>query len=178
MFQHYLFFVIKEHVFTFPSSRTKKLPETFLPIEIFSISKETKTRKQTNKYTTGWRVQGSKPGRKSILGTSPYQPWGPTSLLYHGYVSFLGVKEPQCGVKHTTPSSTEVEGSRVIPVLPLWAFMSCYRVNLMSYLFFDFFLILFLTINTLCIILPNIYEQQFYFCSFCVTSHLIVEQTT
>ena len=40
--QHYLFFVMKEHVVcTFPSSLTKKLPETCLPIEILSISKET-----------------------------------------------------------------------------------------------------------------------------------------
>ena len=42
MFQHYLFFVIKEHVFTFPSSRTKKLPETFYLLKYFQFQKKLK----------------------------------------------------------------------------------------------------------------------------------------
>ena len=82
-----------------------------------------KIRKPTSKSTTGWRIQGLNPRRKG----------------------------PEYGIKPSAPSNTKAEGSRVIPLLPFWAFMAWYRVNLTSYLFFDFFLILFLTINHLCI---------------------------
>jgi len=48
-----------------------------------------------------------------------YQPWCPPSLLYYGYHVIPGVKGSERGVKHSTPSSTEDEGSRVMPLLPL-----------------------------------------------------------
>jgi hypothetical protein len=49
-----------------------------------------------------------------------------------GTGSFPGVKRPECGVDHPPPSSAEVREreSRVIPLLPLWAFLACSRVNL------------------------------------------------
>jgi hypothetical protein len=44
-----------------------------------------------------------------IFRTRPDRPWGPPSLLYHGYrVSFPGVKRPGRGVDHPFPSSAEV----------------------------------------------------------------------
>ena len=50
---------------------------------------------------------------------------GPTSLLYNSCpASFLGVKRPGRGVECPPSSSTGV-----IPLLPIWAFMVCSRVN-------------------------------------------------
>jgi hypothetical protein len=44
--------------------------------------------------------------------------------------SFPGVKRPGRGVDHPPPSSAEVKRkSRAVPLLPLWAFMSCSRVK-------------------------------------------------
>jgi len=47
---------------------------------------------------------------------------------------FLRVKQLGCGVEHTPPSGVDVE-ERVeqYPLLPLWAFMACYRVFLKVY---------------------------------------------
>jgi hypothetical protein len=47
---------------------------------------------------------------------------------------FLGVKRPGHGVDHLPPSSIEVKErvelkSRAIPLLPLWAFTACSRLN-------------------------------------------------
>jgi hypothetical protein len=47
-----------------------------------------------------------------------------------GTGSFPEVKEPGRGVDHPLPSSVKVKGkSRLIPLLPLWVFMVCCRVN-------------------------------------------------
>jgi len=40
---------------------------------------------------------------------------------------FSGVKQPGCGIEHPTLSSAEAE---VVPLLPLWAFMASYNVDL------------------------------------------------
>jgi hypothetical protein len=57
--------------------------------------------------------------------------WGPTSLLYSRYqFSFSGVKRPGRGVHHPPPSSAKVKRkSTATPLLPLWAFVACSRVN-------------------------------------------------
>jgi hypothetical protein len=48
------------------------------------------------------------PGIKSR--TRPDWPWGLPSLLYNGYrVSFPGLKRPERGVDHPSPSSAEVK---------------------------------------------------------------------
>ena len=78
----------------------------------------------------GWKVQGSNPGGGEIFCTYPDQPWGPPSHLYNGYQVFPGGKGGR-GVALTThhhlvPRSWK---SRVIPLLPLWAHVACYRVN-------------------------------------------------
>ena len=57
-----------------------------------------------------------------IFRTCPDQPWGPTSLLYNGYLVFPGLKSCR-GVTLSShpllvPWSTKV---RAIPLLPLWA---------------------------------------------------------
>jgi hypothetical protein len=83
--------------------------------------------------TTHYRLDG--PGiesrRGEIFHTYLHWPWGPPSLLYNGYqVSFLGVKWLGRGIDHPPPSSAKVKRkSRFIPLLPLWAFMTCSRVN-------------------------------------------------
>ena len=47
-----------------------------------------------------------------------------------GTGSFPGVKRPGYGADHSPPSSAEVkEKSRAIPLLPLWTFTTCCRVN-------------------------------------------------
>jgi hypothetical protein len=55
-------------------------------------------------------VLGSNPGGGKIFCTHSDQPWGPPSLLYNVYqVSVLGVKQPGCGIDHSTPSSANVK---------------------------------------------------------------------
>ena len=47
-----------------------------------------------------------------------------------GTASFLGVKRPGRGVDHPLQSSAEVKKRlRAVPLLPVCAFMACYRVN-------------------------------------------------
>ena len=62
-----------------------------------------------------------------IFRSRTHRPWDPPSLLYNGYrVSYPGVKRPGRGADHP-PHLEEV--SRAIPLLALWAFMACCRVN-------------------------------------------------
>ena len=45
-----------------------------------------------------------------MFRTCPYRLWGPPSLLYNGYqFSFLGVKQPGCGIDYPPPSSAKVK---------------------------------------------------------------------
>jgi hypothetical protein len=74
------------------------------------------------------------PGMKSrwaeILRTLSDWPWGPSSLLYKGYrISFPGIKWMGLGVYHPPPPSAEVKERVEMSLLPLWAFMSCSRMN-------------------------------------------------
>jgi hypothetical protein len=58
-------------------------------------------------------------------------PWGahPASYIM-GTRSFLGAERPGCSDDHPPQSSTEVKRhSGAIRLLPLWAFVACYRVN-------------------------------------------------
>ena len=64
----------------------------------------------------GWTVRGSNSGVGEIFRTRPDGPSGPPSLLYNGYwVCCSGVKRP---------------GRGAIPMLSLWAFVACSRVNI------------------------------------------------
>jgi hypothetical protein len=82
----------------------------------------------TNRY----RLDGL--GIESLWGglfrTRPDRPWGPPSLLYNEYWVCPGVKRPGCVVDHPPPSSAEVKEIVELPVLHLWAFVACDRVNL------------------------------------------------
>ena len=61
------------------------------------------------RLATGWKVHRLNPGEGKIFRTRLDRPWGPTSLLYHGYqVSFPGVKRPGRDVNHSHPSSVKV----------------------------------------------------------------------
>jgi hypothetical protein len=84
-------------------------------------------------------IWGSNPGGREIFCTCSDQPWGPPSLLYSGYwVSFWEVKQLGHGVNHQSPSSAEVkETVDLTPLLPLWAFMSCCRVNFTFFTFMN-----------------------------------------
>ena len=74
-----------------------------------------------------------------IFCTHPDKPWGPPSLIYNGsWVCIPGTKQPGYGTVHLLRSSAEVkERSRNIPLLPLWAFVTCCRVNC-SFIFYLF----------------------------------------
>jgi len=78
---------------------------------------------------TGWTVRGSSPGGGGdIFRTRPDRPWGTPGLQYNGCrVSFPGAKRPGRGVDHPPLSSTEVKER--VPLLPLWVFVDCSRVN-------------------------------------------------
>jgi len=55
-------------------------------------------------------VQGSNAEGGEILRTCPDQLWGPPSLLYSGFqASFLGVKQPGCGIDHPPQSRAEIK---------------------------------------------------------------------
>jgi len=41
----------------------------------------------------GWMVRGSNAGGDEICCTCPDRPWGPSSLLYNGYLVFPEGKE-------------------------------------------------------------------------------------
>jgi len=45
------------------------------------------------RLATGWIVRGSNPGWGEIFRVCPDRPWGPPSLLYHGYRVFPVCKE-------------------------------------------------------------------------------------
>ena len=66
-----------------------------------------------------------------IFRPRPSRPWGPFSLLCTGcQISFLGVKRRVRSVDHSTPSKCGGwRKSRAVPLLPLWAFVACDRVN-------------------------------------------------
>jgi hypothetical protein len=75
-------------------------------------------------------VRGSNPFGGEIFRIHPDRPWGPPSLLHNGYRVFHGGKA--AGAWHWPPTSIACWGwrkSRAIHLLPLWAFMACYRVN-------------------------------------------------
>ena len=57
-----------------------------------------------------------------IFRTCPNRPWGPPSLLYHGYRVFPGGKERPGREADTSPLLVPwSRKSRAIPLLPLWA---------------------------------------------------------
>ena len=69
---------------------------------------------------TGWTFRESNPGGGEIFRTHPDRPWGPPSLLYHGYRVFLpGVKRPGDGFDHPSLSSAKVtERTELYPCFP------------------------------------------------------------
>jgi hypothetical protein len=48
-------------------------------------------------------------------------------------MDFQGAKRPGCGIE-LPRSSTEVIKSKAIPLLPVWAFMICSRVNFIFFI--------------------------------------------
>jgi hypothetical protein len=82
------------------------------------------------RLATGWTARGSNPSGGDIYSTRPDWSWGPRSLLYNGYrLSFTGVKRPGRGVDHPPHLAPRLRKSKAIPLLPLWDFVACYRVN-------------------------------------------------
>jgi len=70
-------------------------------------------------------------GGMRFFGIHPDQPWGPPTLLYSGYwVSFLGVKQSGHGSDLPPPGVPRLKKEVVVPLLPLWSFIACSRVNL------------------------------------------------
>ena len=65
-----------------------------------------------------------------IFRTCPDRPCGSPSLLYNGYrVSFSRVRRSDRGLDHPQHLATRLKKEIPIPVLPLWIFVACYRVN-------------------------------------------------
>jgi len=64
-----------------------------------------------------------------IFCTRPDRPCGTPSLLYNGHWVFPGVKWLGCGVDHPPLLVPRLGKSRAIPLLPLWDFVACFRVN-------------------------------------------------
>ena len=69
-----------------------------------------------------WWLDFPHPSRPALGPAQPPIQWVPGI--------YRGVKQPGLGVDHRHPSSAEVkEKSRAVPVLPIWVFLTCYRVN-------------------------------------------------
>ena len=82
------------------------------------------------RLATGWKVRGSNPDGGEIFRTRPDRPWGPPTFLYNGYrVFFPAVKQPERGVDQPPHLAPRLKKRVVMPLLPLWAFLACYRVN-------------------------------------------------
>jgi hypothetical protein len=113
----------------------------------------------------GWTVQGSNTGGGDVYRTCPYRPWGPSSLLYNGYLVFPGGKErPGRGVDHPPPSSAEVKENRAILLLSLRALLACYRVTFTSHCPFSV-PFLYLSLSLQCpISVPLIVPSVSHFC--------------
>ena len=84
-----------------------------------------------SRLSTGWTVRGSKPGVEARF-SSPVQtgPWAHPTSYKIGTVSFPGVKRPGRCVEH--PPLIWRRGwrkSTAIHLLPLRAFVACYRVT-------------------------------------------------
>jgi hypothetical protein len=60
-------------------------------------------------FATGWTVRGSNPGGGEIFLTRPDRSWGPSSLLYNGYLVFPGGKVAGAWRWPPTPSTAEVK---------------------------------------------------------------------
>jgi len=61
---------------------------------------------------------------------------GPRSLLYNGNrFSLLGVRRSRRVVNYPPHLAPSLKKSRVVPLIPDWAFMSSAKVNIMVYLF-------------------------------------------
>jgi len=61
----------------------------------------------------GRAVRGSNPGEGEIFHICPDRPWGPPSLLYNGYLVFLGGKERPGRDADPSPPSSAVGHERV-----------------------------------------------------------------
>jgi len=62
------------------------------------------------RLATVWTIRGSNPVGSEIFHTRADRPWGPLSLVYHGYwVPFSGVKRPGRGIDHPYRSSGEAK---------------------------------------------------------------------
>ena len=87
-------------------------------------------RKRVFRVATGYVLNS--PGRESRWGREfPYSPDRPGANP--AYESIPGVKRPGRDADHPPPSSTDVKKSTAIPLLPLWDFVVCSRVNLFTF---------------------------------------------
>ena len=60
----------------------------------------------------------------------PDRPSSPPNLLYGGNrVTFLGIKPQGRGFDHLSHLVSRLKKKQELPVLPLWAFVACRRVN-------------------------------------------------
>jgi hypothetical protein len=77
------------------------------------------------RLATGWTVRGSNPCKDQIFRTCSYRHRGPM-----GSGSFPGIKQPGRGVDHPPHLAPRWKKEYSYPLLLLWAFMACSRVNI------------------------------------------------
>jgi hypothetical protein len=76
-----------------------------------------------------WTVRASNPGGGEIFCTRTDRPWGPPSLLHNGHRVFPGSKADGGVALTTHPHLVLRLKGRALPLLPLWAFLGCSRLN-------------------------------------------------
>jgi len=77
----------------------------------------------------GWTVRGSNHGDGEISAPVQTGPVAHPASNTMGAGSFPGVKRPGRGVDHPSHPAPMLKKSRAIPLLHLWVFVACYRVN-------------------------------------------------
>ena len=84
------------------------------------------------RLATGWTVRGSNPGGGRDFPHPPVPDLGPTQPPIQWVPGLSrGVKRPGRGVDHPPSSNSEVkERVELYLYSPLWAFITCYGVNL------------------------------------------------
>jgi hypothetical protein len=98
--------------------------ENFRPLSDMHNIKGGTIMQSVQSLSTGWMVWDLHCGHSKglpLLQTCPYNPWGPTSLLYNGYWRcFLGVKWLQRGIDQPCPFSPKVRNKqRYTSIAPL-----------------------------------------------------------
>ena len=114
-----------------PAVEVPMLVLHYLPYHAIKVGRDSSVSIATRYGLTVW---GSNPrGGGEIFRNRPDRPWGPTSLLYNRYRSFLRVKRSGRRVDHPPTSSAEVkERVELYLYSPSWFLWPVHPITLLT----------------------------------------------